>query len=109
VTKDFPEGAMVAGNPARMYGHFDDYLDRMRRWKPGATLIAQAKIDGGKVTPADVIKACSDSDHVFLYGVPADDPFYVNADYDSLRDEAARRFIAFQESPSPKAKAEGSH
>ncbi|WP_372462931.1 acyltransferase [Rhodococcus rhodochrous] len=33
VTKSVPDGVVVAGNPARIVGTWDEYQDRLREWK----------------------------------------------------------------------------
>lgn len=92
VNRSFPEGAMVAGNPARMYASFDDYLERVRADARDTVRIPKEEIESGRVTPADVARMLESREAVFVHGVPRRDRFYVNADMEEIRSRAGRVF-----------------
>jgi len=88
VNRDFPEGAMVAGNPARMYGNFDDYLDKIRRDCVHAKFIPNSVKESGDMTPARLASIVEQNASVYVADVPRRDPFYVNVDMERVRGHA---------------------
>jgi maltose O-acetyltransferase len=92
VNRDFGEGAMVAGNPARAYGKYDDLLKKYEAMLSTATVFRRDDVDRGRVPHEDVVRAVERAGAAFSQGVPVRDPFYVNADYSEMRAKAQRAY-----------------
>jgi len=100
VNRDIPEGAVAAGNPARPYGKFSEMLLKYRDVAKSATVFKKEEIEGGTVTHEELIEALDREGTAFIRGVPATDPFYVNADYAEMRDNALEAYDRLRPEPS---------
>jgi acetyltransferase-like isoleucine patch superfamily enzyme len=70
VSRDFGEGVLVAGNPARIYGQYDEYLARTRDACSSARVVDLADIDSGRESPEDILAAMDRAQAVFVKGAP---------------------------------------
>jgi len=92
VNRDFGGGAMVAGNPARAYGKYDDLLEKYEAMLSTATVFSREDLDRGRVSHEDMRRTVEREGAAFSQGVPGRDPFYVNADYSEMRAKALRAY-----------------
>jgi hypothetical protein len=92
VNRDFGEGAMVAGNPARAYGKYDDLLEKYEDMLSTATVFSREDLDRGRVSHEAMRRAVEREGAAFSQGVPGRDPFYVNADYSEMQANARRAY-----------------
>lgn len=100
VNRDIPEGAVAAGNPARPYGKFSEMLSKYGDLAKSATVFKKEEIEQGTVTHEDLIDALDREGTAFIRGVPAYDPFYINADYARMRANALEAYDRLQSEPS---------
>jgi maltose O-acetyltransferase len=87
VSRDFGEGVLVAGNPARVYGQYDEYLARTRDACSLARVVALADIESGRERPEDILAAMDRGQAVFVKGAPSESP----SDFKAQSTEAFER------------------
>lgn len=100
VNRDIGEGAAAAGNPARPYGKFADMLEKYSEIIAGGTVFEKADFERCAVTPDDLRRAAEAHGAAFVRGVPTKDPYYVNADYSQMRDNAIEAYKRLKSLPS---------
>lgn len=94
VNRDIGEDRAAAGNPARPYGSFSELLDRYRDAATTATIFKREEIENGTVTREQIRTTLEREEMAFTRGVPQKDPYYVNADFEEMRDAAIRAYEA---------------
>jgi tetrahydrodipicolinate N-succinyltransferase len=65
VSRDVGEGVLAAGNPARVYGKYEEYLDRIRA-TVRTSLVVRANSLGNPACLADVLAALDRRQEVFV-------------------------------------------
>jgi len=101
VNRDVGEGAMVAGNPARPYGKYADMREKYRKLVASGTVMKKEDMEQGTVTPDEIVGLLREQPVAFVRGVPSKDPYYVNATYDEMRDDAVRAYARVASQPQP--------
>jgi acetyltransferase-like isoleucine patch superfamily enzyme len=92
VSRDVGPGVLVSGNPARVYGQYDDYLARITAEARESKLVAYDDLDRGVVARSDVTEAMDRGQHVYVHDAPDDVQFYHNATRDEIQAEARVAF-----------------
>ena len=92
VNRDIGPDAIAAGNPARPYAKYPDLLEKYSEAIRSSTVLKKEDIEQGKVTEEDIRAALAEDPVAFIRGVPRKDPYYVNADYAEMRDNALHAF-----------------
>jgi len=88
VNRDIGEDKVAAGNPARPYGSFSELLNKYRDMAVSGTVFKKEEIESGIITKKDIIEELERSSTVFIRGVPKEDPYYINADFNEMRENA---------------------
>ncbi|MAT72654.1 MAG: hypothetical protein CMJ58_24505 [Planctomycetaceae bacterium] len=94
VNRDIGSGMAAAGNPARPYGTYADLLQSHAKALCGATVIRKEDVEQGRVTVDDIRQAVQDASAAYIRGVPRDDPWYVNAEIQTIIRDAERAYRA---------------
>ena len=92
VNRDIGEGKVAAGNPARPYGTLLDLLEKNRESARSVAIFNIDDIERGLVTPEQIASVFGNVRWAFVYGIPAEDPYYVNAEKDVLLMNARQRY-----------------
>lgn len=91
VGRDVGEGMLAAGNPARVYGRFDEYLDRT-----AAAARSSITVDVGDLTQsairADVRSAMDRDEQVFVRGIDSDMAYFHNISAEDVRAAASESY-----------------
>jgi carbonic anhydrase/acetyltransferase-like protein (isoleucine patch superfamily) len=92
VSRDVGEGMMVAGNPARPYGRFDEYLDRVRTDVEGAMVVRLAEVASTNPPIPQIRDALTRGTPVFVRDATPGSPFYLNTGEGDVQTRAAEAF-----------------
>jgi hypothetical protein len=92
VSRDVGPGVLVSGNPARVYGQFDDYLARIAAEVGTSKLVAYGDLERGAVARGDVMAAMDKGQPVYVHDAPDDVNFYHNATLDDVQAQARQAF-----------------
>lgn len=76
VTRDVGEGMLAAGNPARVYGRFDEYIERQRETVAAGRIVALEDLASGAVSVAEVRDALARGEPVHVSGSPSATPYH---------------------------------
>ena len=105
VSRDVGEVAMVAGNPARVYGRYDEYLDRTKAKVKEGQLYAATDLMSGRISRSKILESLSRGEPVHVTGAPGGSQHYFNAfDHelqDAFRTTFERHFGAPDDPPVP--------
>lgn len=88
VSRDVGEGALVAGNPARVYGQYNEYLDRISEAASRSLIINVGKLAGSETQKA-VRDAIANGMDVFTDGIDDDFSYFHNVSRDDVAAAAA--------------------
>ena len=92
VNRDIGEGKIAAGNPARPYSNFRDLLKKYRDSTGFTKIFNKEDIETGIISPKDIIAFMQSNSFAFVRGIPAKDPYYINAEIKQLRKSALKAF-----------------
>ena len=90
VNRDIGEGKIAAGNPARPYADYSDLLKKYYESIESMEVFNKKDIETGIISPKDIIASTENNAFAFVTGVPAKDPYYINADIKQLRKSAQK-------------------
>jgi acetyltransferase-like isoleucine patch superfamily enzyme len=112
VNRDIGAGAVAAGNPARPYGQYGDMRAKLQELAGSSTVFDKKEIERGSVRQKDIVEAARRDSVAWIHGVPERDPYYVNADMNEIRQNAARAFRRLKQAtavsvPEPSDSPEG--
>lgn len=94
VTRDVGEGMLAAGNPARVYGRWDEYLARQRELAASGRIVALEDLASGAVPESEVREALEKGQAVYVSGSPSATPYHygtTTAEVAARAREALRR------------------
>jgi maltose O-acetyltransferase len=92
VNRDIGEGKIAAGNPARPYGDYSDFLKKYRDTIRSVKVFKKEDIEKGLVTSDNIITTIENDSIAFVRGIPTKDPYYINTDIEQLRKLALKAF-----------------
>jgi hypothetical protein len=109
VSRDFGEGVLVAGNPARVYGQYDEYLARTRDACSGGRVFTLADVESGRQSPEDILASMDRGQTVFVRDAIPGSPYRLNvtdAEVHSRAYEAFQRHFGTSPAERPQQLAE---
>lgn len=87
VNRDIGEDMCAAGNPARPYGKFSRLLERNCKEITEEILFDFKAVDNGELSVEEARRLCDQHGKIFIKGLNAFDPNYINLDLAALEQE----------------------
>jgi maltose O-acetyltransferase len=89
VSRDVGEGVLVAGNPARVYGRYSEYLERTATMCSDSHVIALDDVEGRR---DEVLAAMERGEAFFVKGATPASPYHVNVTDAEVQAQAEAAF-----------------
>jgi hypothetical protein len=91
VSRDIGAGVLAAGNPARVYGQYDEFLARSRAAAAGGRIFPLERVMDGAAGQAEARDALSRGEVVYVSG-PAQDEYHFNVSFEETDRQAREAF-----------------